>query len=105
MRLVASVIFLLFVASATLSGCDDSKRAKTILEDAVNCKKPSADEVAIVYKEFKREGSKISESETKELLDLVCDVRMERDSTRSLKLQNRLRVIATKLQSGSKSIS
>lgn len=96
MRILSSIISLLFVASATLSGCDDSKRAKTIVEDAKKCKKPSKDEVSIVYKQLKREGANISESETGELLNLVCDARMERDPIRQAQMVNRYNAIVSK---------
>lgn len=105
MRLLSSIFALLFVSSATLSGCDDSKRAKQIVENAVNCIKPSKDGASIVYKQFRRDGFTISESETVEYLDLVCNARIERDPTRKAEMQERLLVISAKLEKASRSIS
>lgn len=75
------------------------------MEDAAKCKKPSKAEVGIVYKQFRREGVSISESETAEFLNLVCDAKIETDPTRNAKMQKRLLAILPKLEKASKSLS
>ena len=96
MRLLSLTTLLFFVA--TLSGCKDTKQeALDIIDNAKKGKKPSTKDVNIVYKQLKKEGSKLTEAEVAELLNLHAAVRNETDPVKRIEMFKRMHFLVSKM--------
>ena len=88
----------IFFAIAIFTGCGDNReRAKEIVFAAKGGRKPSKDEITLVYKELKKSGSKLSENEVEELLNIHAALKNETDPVKRKEYHQRIEFLAGKI--------